>query len=170
MTASKPRNGHFDARDVSVKMVLTRRTAALDRQQLKEKTREPERCSTEEEEGKGDCTEHEKTETHPDHTAWVKEDRDSSTEREQMDKESLRSLTASACSILRKARVDGRTGHLDSSDEETEEDCMETEDLPSSFISLSGVDLVEGKSVKRKRMKQKLVTHDVLPTCADHVS
>ena len=86
-----------------------------------------------------------------------------------MNKESLRSLTASACSILRKARVDGRTGHLDSSDEETEEDCMETEDLPSSFISLSGVDHVEGKSVKRKIMKQELVTHDVLPTCADHV-
>ena len=153
-------------------MVLTRRTAAaLDKQQLKEtETREPERCSTEEEEGKRDCTEHEKTETHLDHTAWAKEDRDSSTEREQMNKESLRSLTASACSILRKARVDGRTGHLDSSDEETEEDCMETEYLPSSFISLSGVDLVEDQSVKKKRRKQKLVTHDVLPMCADHVS
>ena len=86
-----------------------------------------------------------------------------------MDKESLKSLTASACSILRKERVDGRTGQLDSSDEETEEDCIETKDLPSSFISLSGVDLVEDKSVKRKRMKQELVTHDALPTCADHV-
>ena len=74
------------------------------------------------------------------------------------------------CSILRKARVDGRTGQLDSSDEETEEDCMEAEDLPSSFISFSGVDLVEGKSVKKKkRMKQELVTHHALPTCADHV-
>ena len=138
---------------------------------------EPERRTTEEdedkknctEEGKRDCTEHEETETHPDHTAWAKEDSDSSTEREQMDRESLRSLTASACSILRKARVDGRTGQLDSSDEETEEDCMETEDLPSSFISLSGVDLLDGKSVKKKRMKQELVTHDVLPSCADHV-
>ena len=87
-----------------------------------------------------------------------------------MDSESLKSLTASACSILRKARVDGRTGQVDSSDEETEKDFMETEDLPSSFISLSGVDHVEDKSVKRKRMKQELVTHDALPTCADHVA
>ena len=64
-------------------MVLTRRTAAaLDEQQLKEKTREPERRTTEEDEDKKDCTEHEETETHPDHTAWAKEDSDSSTESE----------------------------------------------------------------------------------------
>ena len=124
--SSKLRKGHFY--DVScdehvcVKMVLTRRTAAaLDEQQLKEKTREPERRTTEKDEDKKDCTEHEETETHLDHTAWAKEDSGSSTERE-------------------------------------------------SFISLSGVDFVEGKSVKKKkRMKQELVTHDALPTRSDHV-
>ena len=143
-------------------MVLTRRKAAalLGEQQVKKRTREAEQRDTEEEEeeGKGNCTSHEQVGTHLDHASLANEDNESGIEDEQVDHDSLKSLTAAACSILRKARVDGRTEHVDSSNEETDEDCMETEDLPCNFISLSGIGLSEGKSVKKKRMKKELVT------------
>lgn len=142
-------------------MVLTRRgAAALDERQLK-KTEEAEKRATEVEEGEVNCTVHKEVRTHADYMPSDKEHNDSDIEKEQMESESLKSLTAAACSILRKSRVDRSTGNEDSSDEETEEDCvMEAEGVSSGFVSLSGLDVGESKSVMKKRKKNELVRQD----------
>ena len=142
-------------------MVLTRRSAAaLDERQLKE-TKEPEKHATEKEEGERDCTVNKEVITHADYVSSDKEDNESDSEREQMESDSLKSLTAAACSILRKARVDSSAEHVDSSDEETKEDCvMEAEVVSSGFVSLSGIDALESKSVMKKRRENELVRQD----------
>lgn len=163
------RNGHFGARDVSCdkhtrrKMVLTRRSAAaIGKQRLKEKVRKPVKLDTEEESYKEESTEHTEAETQPDGAPLAKEDSDEYVEQivEKMGSDSIESLTAAACSILRRARVDGPSGQVDSDDEEMEEECVEAEGLSGSFMSLSGADLEEEKPMKKKkRMKKELVTH-----------
>lgn len=142
-------------------MVLTRRSAAaLDERQLKE-TKEPEKHATEKEEGERDYTVNKEVITHADYVSSDKEDNESDSQREQMESDSLKSLTAAACSILRKARVDSSAEHVDSSDEETEEDCvMEAEVVSSGFVSLSGIDALESKSVMKKRKENELVRQD----------
>ena len=150
-------------------MVLTRRKAAALLGEQQPKPKEPEQRDTEEEEGKGYCINHEQVGTHLDHAPWAKEDKQNDIEEELVDHDSLESLTAAACSILRKARMDDRTGNVGSSDEDADEDSMETEELPCSYISLSGVDLTEEKSVKKRRTKKELVTKYTLLISADPV-
>ena len=150
-------------------MVLTRRKAAALLGEQQPKPKEPEQRDTEEEEGKGYFIDHEQVGTPLDHAPWATEDKQNDVEEELVDHDSLESLTAAACSILRKARVDGRTGNVESSDEETDEGSMETEELPCSYISLSGVDLTEQKSVKKRRTKKELVTKYTLLISADPV-
>ena len=142
-------------------MVLTRRSAAaLDEQQLK-KTKEPEKHATEKEEGEGDCTVHKEVRTHADYMSSDKEDSDRDIEREQLESDSLKGLTAAACGILRKARVNRSTEHVDSCDEETEEECvMEAEGVSSGFVSLSRDDEEESKSLMKKRRGNELVRQD----------
>ena len=137
-------------------MVLTRRSAAaLDERQLKE-TKEPEKHATEKDEGERDCTVNKEVITHADYVSSDKEDNESDSQREQMESDSLKSLTAAACSILRKARVDSSAEHVDSSDEETKE----AEVVSSGFVSLSGIDALESKSVMKKRRENELVRQD----------
>lgn len=143
--------------------MLTRRSAAaIGKQRLKEKARKAEQLATEEEGYEEECTEHAETEMQPDGAPLAKEDTDKNVGQvvKKMDSDSIESLTAAACSILRRARVDAPSGQADSDDEEMEEDRMEAEGLSGNFMSLSGGDLVEEKPMKKKkRMKKELVTH-----------
>ena len=138
-------------------MVLTRRSAAaISKQRLKEKARKAEHLDTEEEGSKEESTEHEETETEPDGAPISKEDADKVEQVvEKMESDSMESLTAAACSILRRAMVDARPERVDSDDEVMEEDCMESEGPSGNFMPLSGTDLVEETSLKKKKKKKR---------------